>query len=91
MIVRTCNFHSGFVHFANSFSPVHCLEAVRSSLVCYPDLNPQPYFWSGRDWHDVTVSAKVTRQCVDWEALQESLVPRDFKGTMLIRDEHAVT
>ncbi|CAF9943613.1 MAG: hypothetical protein ALECFALPRED_000758 [Alectoria fallacina] len=68
---------------------LHCFEALRSSLVCYPDLNPHPYYWSGREWHDVTVSSKVTRQCVDWEALQESLVPRDFRGTELIRETSA--
>ena len=59
--------------------------------MCYPDLNPHPYYWSGRAWHDIAVSAKVTRQCVDWEALQKSLSPRDFGLEDMRRDENSVT
>ncbi|KAF2731973.1 hypothetical protein EJ04DRAFT_566434 [Polyplosphaeria fusca] len=64
---------------------LHCLEALRSSVMCYPDLNPHPFYWSGMKYHDITVSAKVTRQCVDWDVMQERLEPRNFKDTELMR------
>ena len=66
---------------------VHCLEAIRTSLTCYPDLNLHSYYWSGRKTHDLTVDARVTRQCIDWDRLQESLSSRDFSNEDIIRDD----
>ena len=66
---------------------VHCLEAIRTSLTCYPDLNLHSYYWTGRKTHDLTVDARVSRQCVDWDRLQESLSSRDFSNEDIIRDD----
>lgn len=66
---------------------VHCLEAIRTSLMCYPDLNLHAYYWSGGQMQDLAADARVTRQCVDWESLQDSLSPRDFLNKDMIRDE----
>lgn len=70
---------------------VHCFESIRTSMTCYPDLNPYPYFWSGNPLHDASVNTSITRTCVDWEALQETLAPRNYHNADMIRDEHAVT
>jgi len=71
----------------NRHHNLHCLEAIRTSLMCYPDLNLYAYYWSGRQTHDLTVDTRVTRQCVDWDALQDSLSPRDFLNKDMIRDD----
>ncbi|KAE8555183.1 hypothetical protein EYB25_003731 [Talaromyces marneffei] len=64
----------------------HCLESIRSSMLCYPDLNPHPYFWSDNKYHPVTVSAKVTRQCVDWEGLVPLLETRNIDPKKLMHN-----
>jgi hypothetical protein len=53
-------------------------------VLCYPDLNPHPYLWSSDKYHPVTVSAKVTRKCVDWEALVPILELRSFNAEELM-------
>jgi hypothetical protein len=63
---------------------VHCLEALRTSLMCYPDLDPHPYYYTGEEGHPISISAKVTRKCVNWEALQKTLEPRNFPYADLI-------
>ncbi|PCH01408.1 Protein of unknown function DUF3328 [Penicillium occitanis (nom. inval.)] len=70
----------------NRLHGFHCLESIRSSILCYPDLNPHPYFWSGNKYHPVTVSAKVTRQCVDWEGLVPLLETRNIDPKELMHD-----
>ena len=64
---------------------VHCLEVLRTSLMCNPDLTPFPYYWSGRQWHDITVASNTSRECIDWDALQESIVPRKYDPKELIK------
>ncbi|OCL06359.1 hypothetical protein AOQ84DRAFT_411272 [Glonium stellatum] len=71
-------------HEHNRIHSLHCLESLRTSALCYPDLNPHPYFWSGNKYHDITVSSKVTRKCVNWEALQQRLELRNFKSSELM-------
>lgn len=52
--------------------------------MCYPDINPHPYYWTGDKYHPVSISAKVTRKCVDWKALQKTLEPRNFPYSDMI-------
>ncbi|KAH8701530.1 hypothetical protein BGW36DRAFT_371068 [Talaromyces proteolyticus] len=70
----------------NRHHNLHCLESIRTSMLCYPDINPHPYFWSGSKYHPVTVSGKVTRRCVDWEGLQPILEKRNFEPKELMRN-----
>ncbi|KAL8796263.1 MAG: hypothetical protein Q9195_001378 [Heterodermia aff. obscurata] len=61
----------------------HCLEAIRTSMMCHPDLTPNRYFWSNRTWHDLSVAPDVTRKCVNWDVLNTFMKkrkydPRDF-------------
>ncbi|KAF1978148.1 hypothetical protein BU23DRAFT_654598, partial [Bimuria novae-zelandiae CBS 107.79] len=71
------NFDENFMEH-NRIHNLHCLESLRTSVTCYPDLNPHPYYFSGHKYHDIAVSAKVTRKCVNWKLLQERLQPRGF-------------
>jgi len=62
----------------NRVHAFHCLESLRTSILCYPDLNPYSYYWSDQIYHPIAVSGKVTRQCVDWEALGRRVESRMF-------------
>jgi hypothetical protein len=62
----------------------HCLEVLRTTLLCYPDLNLYPYLRSMGKELQISVSAEVTRKCVDWEALQKVLALREVKGKSLM-------
>ncbi|PQE31302.1 Tat pathway signal sequence protein [Rutstroemia sp. NJR-2017a WRK4] len=68
----------------NRVHAFHCLESIRTSVQCYLDLNPHPYFRSKNKYHPVTVSSKVTRQCTDWQALQQILESRNFQSEKLM-------
>ncbi|PQE03890.1 Tat pathway signal sequence protein [Rutstroemia sp. NJR-2017a BBW] len=50
---------------------IHCLESLRTSTICRPDLAPLPFYWSGNDWHQMNVSPQVKREYVDWDIFQE--------------------
>ena len=49
----------------------HCLEAVRSSVMCYPDLTLHPLVWGDIKGHPLLASPNVPRKCVDWGKLME--------------------
>ena len=53
-------------------------------MMCYPDINPHPYYWTGDKYHPVSITAKVTRKCVDWQALQKTLEHRNFPYSDMI-------
>ncbi|KAF2258961.1 hypothetical protein CC78DRAFT_556282 [Lojkania enalia] len=74
------NFGSmlGFIH------NLHCLVCPPNIGHVLPDLNPHPFCWYRMKYHDITVSAKVTRRLVNWEAFQERLTPRDFISNKLM-------
>ncbi|PQE13620.1 hypothetical protein CJF31_00005046 [Rutstroemia sp. NJR-2017a BVV2] len=65
---------------------VHCLESLRTSTICRPDLAPLPFYWSGNDWHQMSVSAQVKRECVDWDFFQDHVIPRSYDTSELVRD-----
>ena len=67
-------------------STVHCLETLRTSVMCHPDLTMLPYFWSEIVGHALTPRPNAVRECVDWEALQSYMEPRKYDTTRLVRD-----
>ncbi|OKL61612.1 hypothetical protein UA08_03613 [Talaromyces atroroseus] len=48
----------------------HCLEALRTSMMCHPDLTTNRFYWSNRPWHDLSVRPDVKRECVNWDRLE---------------------
>ncbi|CAG8956467.1 hypothetical protein HYFRA_00003852, partial [Hymenoscyphus fraxineus] len=65
---------------------LHCLESLRTSMICKPDLAPLPYYWSGNIWHDMNASPQSKRECVNWEFFSEYLKSRSYQKEELIRD-----
>ncbi|MCJ1477338.1 hypothetical protein MMC13_006009 [Lambiella insularis] len=64
---------------------VHCLEALRTSIMCQPDLTILPYFHSGNADHDLTPRPNVVRQCVDWDILHSSTGLRKYDRAQVLR------
>ena len=49
----------------------HCLEAVRQSVMCTPDLTPRSVFWEDEERTNIAVNPSSRQQCVDWSSLVE--------------------
>jgi len=62
----------------------HCLEVLRTALLCNPDLNLYPYTRGRENQPVIGISAKVTRKCTNWAALQKVLAPREVKGNNVL-------
>lgn len=56
----------------------HCLEALRTSMMCHPDLTTNRFYWSHRPWHDLSVRPDVERECVNWERLESFIRERRY-------------
>ena len=69
--------------FFNLFSFVHidhCLETIRLSVMCVPDLTPLELFWEsqeGRTW-EVAAKSDSRRECVKWDPLNQWMAPRHY-------------
>lgn len=64
---------------------LHCLESLRASILCQPDIAPLPYYWSGNQWHDMNASPAVKRECVNWDVFSEYLMGRRYEKSELVR------
>ncbi|KAI4125971.1 MAG: hypothetical protein LQ338_003997 [Usnochroma carphineum] len=47
----------------------HCLEALRQSVMCTPDLTPRGVFWEDRERSNIAVNPSVKMECLDWMSL----------------------
>ena len=65
----------------------HCLEALRTSIMCQPDLTPNRFFWSNRPWHDLSVGPNVTRECVNWSLLEAFLKERTYEQRDIVKKD----
>ena len=65
----------------------HCLEAMRTSIMCQPDMTPNRFYWSGRPWHDLSVGPDVTRECVDWSRLEAFMKERTYVESDIVKKE----
>ena len=64
----------------------HCLEAIRTSILCQPDLTPNRFYWSGREWHDLSVKPDVSRECVNWNRLERFMHARGYDPDETMHD-----
>ena len=58
----------------------HCLETIRLSVMCVPDLTPLELYWEsqeGRKW-EVAAKSDSQRECVKWDLLNEWMAPRHY-------------
>ena len=70
-----------------SSKPDHCLETIRLSVMCVPDLTPLELYWEsqeGRKW-EVAAKSDSQRECVKWEPLNEWMAPRHYNLNDLAR------
>lgn len=63
----------------------HCLEALRTSMMCHPDLTPNNYFWSHDERHEISVGPDVPRECVDWSRVQDFMYSRQYDANDMVR------
>ena len=56
----------------------HCLEAIRQSVMCTPDLTPRAMRWEDDERLDIAIIPSVDLQCLDWDNLVERMKPTDF-------------
>ena len=63
----------------------HCLEALRTSMMCHPDLTPHPFYWSNVRGHVLNPNPNIKRECVSWDSLREFRAARhyDFEDLVL--------
>ncbi|KAF2008700.1 hypothetical protein BU24DRAFT_415753 [Aaosphaeria arxii CBS 175.79] len=58
---------------------LHCLETLRKSVMCFPDLNLSPYYMVPEQPHHPThISTWGKRQCVDYDMLNNALNRRRY-------------
>lgn len=57
----------------------HCLEAVRTSIMCHPDLTPHLLRWAkSLPNHPLVANPNVERECVDWDYLHEFVKTKKY-------------
>ena len=49
----------------------HCLEALRQSVMCTPDLTPLPVRWEDEEREAIALNPSSRQRCVDWNSLVE--------------------
>ncbi|PVH97401.1 hypothetical protein DM02DRAFT_674158 [Periconia macrospinosa] len=58
---------------------LHCLETLRKSVMCFPDLNLSPYYMDpGEPHHPTHISTWGVKQCVDYDMLNRGLDGRRY-------------
>ncbi|KAF2753530.1 hypothetical protein EJ05DRAFT_220965 [Pseudovirgaria hyperparasitica] len=57
----------------------HCLESLRKSLMCNPDLSMLPHYANlNNKFHPINAGSWNVRECVDWDAFQEAVATRRY-------------
>jgi hypothetical protein len=60
----------------------HCIEALRDSMVCKPDLNLYGIKWSDEQKSNLALQTGVHRECVDYESIVDVTLVRKVGPTM---------
>lgn len=56
----------------------HCLEALRQSVMCNPDLTPRGVRWEDEDRKNVAVNPSAKMQCLDWDSLVQNIRKKSY-------------
>ncbi|MCJ1333512.1 hypothetical protein MMC10_010212 [Thelotrema lepadinum] len=57
---------------------LHCLEVLRRSVMCHPDLSVNTYYPSDNPQHAINVGMGERRECVNWDLLETATNPRKY-------------
>lgn len=73
----------------------HCLESIRQSVMCTPDLTPRSVFWEDAERTNIAVNPSARQTCVDWPSLVQWEQSRAYNLNDLwdenpAHDEHEV-
>lgn len=47
----------------------HCLEAIRQSIMCTPDLTPRGVDWEDEEKENIKMNPSAKLECLDWPSL----------------------
>ena len=56
----------------------HCLEALRQSVMCNPDLTPRGVRWEDEDRANIAVNPSAKMQCLDWDSLLRNIREKSY-------------
>ncbi|KAF4629402.1 hypothetical protein G7Y89_g8740 [Cudoniella acicularis] len=70
--------HAGLAHSH------HCIEALRSSILCKPDLTVHAIHWQDDKKIGMTLQPESTRECVDFDSLYEFSKTRAFPRSEIV-------
>ena len=56
----------------------HCLEALRQSVMCTPDLTPRSVLWEDDEKGNIAVNPSVKLECLDWSSLVDWMRERMY-------------
>ncbi|EPE25360.1 hypothetical protein GLAREA_01272 [Glarea lozoyensis ATCC 20868] len=68
----------------------HCLEVLRRSVLCNPDLTLHAIHWQTEEKLGMTLRPESTRQCVDFQAIYDFSMTRRFARNMIVDVEDSV-
>ena len=61
----------------------HCLEVLRRSVLCQPDLTLQAIHWQDEEKTGMDLEPQSPRECVDFSAIDEFSATRMFSRDMI--------
>lgn len=61
----------------------HCLEALRQSMMCTPDLVPRGVHWEDEEMENIVVDPSVRMECLNWNSLVGWMRGRAYSLTEL--------
>jgi len=82
---ETAEEHKGKVMHAG-----HCLEALRQSMMCTPDLTPRSVIWEDEERTNIAVNPSVRMECLNWESLVGWMRGRGYSLSDLWEENPAV-
>lgn len=68
----------------------HCLESLRQSVMCVPDLVPRPVFWEDKERSNIAANPSVKHQCLDWGSLNAWMETRQYTLRDLLEENPLV-
>lgn len=61
----------------------HCLEVLRTSVLCQPDLTLHAIHWQDEQKRGMALQPESTRECMDFNAIYDLAMTRRFARTMI--------
>jgi len=63
-------------------NPDHCIDYLRQSFMCQPDLTPTVYHWNV-EYRGYEIADSLPHQCVDFDLVYEWALSRNTSGDTL--------